>query len=569
MRVLSLLRVRDTRPTVQSPHSPASERFGPLRWAALGILGCLLMVVAHFWRDAGTYGHVFADERIYSYQSRLMPVATTPIPSYLYLLLFSTTKSCGEGWLTCARLLNALLFAAALPLIFFTARRFASLRLALLVTAITAVSPFSTFTAYFMPEATYFLGVWVLLWLLTVPRPQVRLYPLAVGAAMGLLALVKVHAFFLTPAVAAVVFWAGWRAARHDERLREGTLWVVVTAVTVLVMRFGGGWLFANDAGLNLLGGYYAQQAQTSALKTLVSGVWGPLWANIQALTVLFALPLAVLLSRAPISAAAPPGARLDDLRRLQVLVLLLLVPLVLMVALFTAEVAGGGPYETTHRVHLRYYSFLFPLLVMLVAARLDHPGRSAARPSRWSLLAPLALTGTALYAAITGMSRVTPGVADCPELLALGLAPNLFWVSVALGVASVILWAVHPRWGAQLYLLLALPLTVASTWVATGELRKTQELDVYATGATVTRSVLGIERVERLEVITPSLVGGYAAIFVLDNQMGSFITSPVGSEVAKPSPPREWVLLFGDYVPAAPHQVLVSGKGYTLIHFE
>ena len=247
--------------------SAVSEAVPP--WlAAAGVAVCLLVIVGATWRDAGTAAHTFVDEQFYSYHARRAPLSEAPVPSYLYFKVFSATQACGDGSLSCARLLNALFFAAALPFLFLVGRRFASWRASAAVTVATAVGPFTLYTAQFMPEATYFFGLWVALWLVTGPWPRARLQALAVGVAVGLLALVKLHGIFLSPSFAVIVFLLAWRAGSAG-RWREGLLAVGLFAVGFVTARLGVGVWLGGRAALDVLGRHYGDHASDGAVKTL------------------------------------------------------------------------------------------------------------------------------------------------------------------------------------------------------------------------------------------------------------------------------------------------------------
>ena len=89
------------------------------------LIGFAVTVFLQF-RNAGLYPYVFLDEYLYSKLSRLQPLADATVPSYLYLVLFKATNLCGDGFLSCARLLNTGPFACQLRSIFLTARRVTS-----------------------------------------------------------------------------------------------------------------------------------------------------------------------------------------------------------------------------------------------------------------------------------------------------------------------------------------------------------------------------------------------------------------------------------------------------------
>ena len=538
------------------------------RWLAAALaLVCLLVVVGLTWRDAGTYAHTFADERTYSYYARVRPMADAPFPSFLYFKLYSSTQSCGDGALACSRLLNALFFAMALPFIYLLARRFTSWRAALLVTCVTAFSPLNSYTAYFMPESMYFFGVWVLLWLITGESPGERWRPWAIGGMLGLLALVKLHGLFLAPAAGAMVFLGGFGRARLRGALVAG----VSFAAALLLVRFGGGFLIAGHTALGVLGaGYEAAAARTPHPPAeLAAGALVVLWRHVQAVSVLFALPLAATLTLAPLSSTLPAGTRLDPLRRLQLMTLFFLVPLVLITAIFSAKVAGDGPYELPSRLHLRYYNFLFPLLWVVVAAQFDHPAPWR-RLSPRVLLPSLAVLGLGVYGLMAGLDGVQPVVTDAPELLMMSRVPQNFLLCAIAGFLLLAAWAFRPRLAAGLYLFIALPLfALGATAPVAHELGQTRWPTAVDTGSEIARKLLGREGVEHLAVLTSNAPDGFRAIFTLNNFDGGFETLAPGSTFVRTEPNKDWLLVFGDYVLAESHRVVVEGEGFSLVHYE
>ncbi len=539
------------------------ERLDPEpRWLVpLGALLLLAVVVGVTLRDAGTYAHAFADERTYSYYSRVVPLPESGVPSFLYLAIFSATASCGDGALTCARLFNALFFACALPFLYLVGRRFASWRSAAIVVAITAVSPFNTYTAYFMPEAMYFFGFCVLLWLVT--EPDQRWTPLTAGLLIGLLTLVKLHGVFLAPSAALLVAYAGWDRDRFNG--------VLVTmgafTLTALLVRFGGGWLIAGKPGLSLLGPLYGAQASVGRpLRELLRLSLDVGWSHLQALTVLYALPMTALVLGLR---AGPVGAPRAGVR-LEWVLLLFLLPLLAITAVFSAKVAGTGPYEAAERLHMRYYNFLAPLFLLVAAARLERDARDGEALSWERILAAGAIIGLVIFALAVGLRGVHAISPDCPELQLLRMGFRTF-VGVSLaGLASLALWAFRPRLGRWVYLLGALPLmTLAATGAATRELSTTRVANAYDSGGEVARRLLGREGVEHVHVVSADVASCFRVLFTLNNRAGTFDSLPEGSVLRQTAPEKDWVLYFGTYTIEGSYRVIVHSAEFTLIHFE
>ena len=126
-------------------------------------LAAIAIFVALLFRNSGLYP-VVADEAIYSKLSRLQPLADATIPGYLYLAIYRLTSICGDEFLGCARILNAIFFVAATPFIYLAARQVCTKTVASIVALLALLGPINSYTAYFMPEAPYFFSFWLLTW---------------------------------------------------------------------------------------------------------------------------------------------------------------------------------------------------------------------------------------------------------------------------------------------------------------------------------------------------------------------------------------------------------------------
>ena len=105
------------------PVGRGTEGCAPAITIGLIVAGAFFLML---FRNMGLNPVVFADEWTYSLFSRLLEPSSSARPSYLYLWLFRGTNACGEGFLECARALNALLMALAAPVIYLVARRLLS-----------------------------------------------------------------------------------------------------------------------------------------------------------------------------------------------------------------------------------------------------------------------------------------------------------------------------------------------------------------------------------------------------------------------------------------------------------
>jgi hypothetical protein len=163
-----------------------------------------------------------------------------------------------------------------------------------------------------MPEAPYVLGFWVFIWALVRASDQGGRWPVFLaGCALGLAALVKVHALFLVPASVMYLIYCGWG---KQLGYRQILATVGVFLAGVVLTKLGLGYAIAGVSGLGLFGvysGMFAQSAkaigtvtQAGATSAAVSNPYAPLaillregpsafWVNITPIILLFGLPIA------------------------------------------------------------------------------------------------------------------------------------------------------------------------------------------------------------------------------------------------------------------------------------
>src|SRR5690606_5792280 len=143
----------------------ASAPFDRQRLPALLLAAGMALVAWYLLqRTLGLPPGLFADEWYYSKMSRLMPLSESLLPSWLYLLVFSASSSCGPGFLDCARIGNVLFHVGAAPLLYLLARRVMPAWLACAVALLALLLPLNLYTSFFMPESMYFFGFVLLAW---------------------------------------------------------------------------------------------------------------------------------------------------------------------------------------------------------------------------------------------------------------------------------------------------------------------------------------------------------------------------------------------------------------------
>ena len=537
---------------------------------AAGLLPVLLACFVYlFFRNSGVYPIIFVDEWSYASNARLQPLQEAIVPSYLYFLLYGATSYCSDGWLECNRLLNELLYVGAAPLIYLLARRVASPLVAGLAAVAAVLAPANALTAYFMPEAAYFLAFWLVCWsaMWTFDQPTWRRAAL-LGAVLGLTAMVKAHGIFLLPGAAAFMLFLAWTSpcppmgsgptghepihAGPAARLRQALLLVVALGVSFGVVRFGLGYAMAGRNGLYLMGKVYAEQAryvgqQHAPLAQLAWLTLNNLRGQLMMLAILFGVPLAVMATQ--LTSLRDPAQRRKPEQALAVLCLLMLGSAIGVTVLFTASITGLGVGETAARIHTRYYHFALPLLVLCAAGAL----REAARqPALWLRIVLGALLLMLVAHGWQDMLRLfTPSITDSPELRTLSSDPKVFGGLAALAAATIACWTAWPRNGARAFLFGFLPLSTLALALATGQLvRLSIYPDDYSKAGQFVRHYLHPGQANQLTIIADDIGGMWRAKFFMQSMGTDFLPTPPGAPVAwdKLAPGKTWALVIGQY---------------------
>ena len=430
----------------------------------------VVLFLTFLFRNCGLYPVVFADEYYYSKFSRLLPLRYSPLPDYLYLLIYRLTNICGDGFLNCARILNALFFIAAMPFIYLTTRRVSTKRIASLVALLAVLGPINSYTAYYMPEALYFFAFWLLTWFILRldNTSDLRSWCFA-GILLGLSALIKPHALFLLPAIVVYILYAG--------RIKEGkwalqAIWNAFIFVAIaFAVKFSIGYLLVGKAGVSIFGAFYTSIASrtTSSYFELLSLSTESARGHILAICLMFGMPIAFAIKASFESAFCKEETRSGH--RIAVYALLVLVSLILVVSLFTASIAGTGIDITTTHLHMRYYNFALPLLLVIVASQLSL--EQTANMLKLRAIVAFPIGAAILYAVYTFLAPYAPNIIDCPELRGFTFRSIVFYVLSGISFFALSLWVYSAQAGAKVFLYLLMPLAVVfSTYDVNGELR-------------------------------------------------------------------------------------------------
>lgn len=538
----------------------AQLRRNPLLLAVPAVLVALLL------RNGGLYPSVFADEWAYSTSSRLLPFANAVFPDYGYLALYSLTNSCGDGFLACARILNATAFVAASPFIYLTARRACTRHVAALVTVLALAGPINTYTAYFMPEALYFLSFWVFAWfILGLDGSSSRRMWILTGAMLGAATLVKPHALFLVPPTLVYLLYV--TGAHRGRGVRSAVGSGVLLVLAALAVKLTGGYLLAGSAGLTVFGSTYMSQAVSLLSDSDQSRRWLAVAAqsavgHLLAICLMLGLPLALAASAFVRGVRSP---HLEAADRTSAFAFLILGALVVVVALYTS-VSATGPVDYATRIHMRYYDFALPLLFMVAGAHLGtgtHPTR------RWYALIALPIGVAIMYAVITRLAPYTPILVDSPELRGFTAYVRPFVLLSALSLGSLVLWALGNRWGPRLFVYGFLPVAVVVTSLAaSAELRGRLVADAVDRAGMFAKLYLPDEELSHVTVVGSEPADLFRALFYLDDPQAGLLTIQAGADYDLSTLPdgKDWALIIGDHAWSGGAISVSPSTGFVLV---
>lgn len=539
------------------------------RAGAIFITALLAIFVILIIKNSGLYPIVLSDENTYSKFSRLLPLSESAIPGYLYLGIYRLTSHCGTDFLACGRLFNTLFFVAAAPFIYLVARKVTPPGPAVLISVLSMLAPVSSYTAYFMPEAFYFFGFWVFTWsVLRLDNASVRDWAIA-GAIFGCTALIKPHSFLFAPAIVVYLSYLSLRSGRGlNLFILNLTCFILVT----LLLKFLVGYWIAGQAGLSLFGTTYTEIATATTSNSqryleLITVALSSIKGHILALCLMFGPGLALALHT--LFKAIMARGESSQQERFSVLTLLLLSNLVVVVGLFTASVTNVGPYETSTRLHMRYYDFAFPLIFIVAASQLYIVGEGE---RKLRAIFAVIIGSPMLYATWTSMSPYTPNFVDSPELHGFLFNPILFYILSGLMAASLGAWVYSIRSGARLFVYLVMPLSIlVSTFYVSEEQRKNLVADNFVKAALFTKQYLDSEDISTLMILSTDLVGMYKTLFLLDNPYGRLKAIEEGEDydIAKLPEGRKWILAIGEHVVKGDKLFKLEMPGFSLVRAE
>lgn len=512
-------------------------------------------------RTWGTQPQIMADEWYYSKLSRLQDLSESIVPSYLYLWLARGSNACGARFYDCIHLANVVFMVGAAPFVYGIGRQVARPGVALAIAVAATLAPLNLYTTYFMPETAYYFGFCVLSWIALARTgwPWIR-WSLALGVVLGLLSLVKVHALFLVPPLALFMVYARWSAGGRWLLPALGS--VALTIGTAAALKFGIGWLLAGPAGLQLLGGFYQANANSASARTLANTI-GPVLVSAQG-------HLMVLATLAPLPLAVLVYSLLKQPRRIQLLhmwVLLALGATVCITILFTASLVNpGANADEGLRLHMRYYSFVLPLLWLVAAATLGQRDDAARPLLRWIIAGVIALC---MLLALVKLPGYAYNPVDGPDIFKFRPDGWRGRTIIGIGLVTLVAWALDKPLAARLFLFVTLPLVILGGLASSHHITARFNHEVTLADRAGAAVLASVPQAERNELT----VAGYNPIemirtqFHIDDKDSQLLILKEGAPISHEEIPahHKWLLVLRNHPMPAGYKPVVATDEYAL----
>lgn len=347
---------------------------------------------------------------------------------------------------------------------------------------------------------------------------------------------------------------------------------VISAAATFLIVKFSLGFLAAGTPGITLFGTRYGAMASQNISAErlgellLVSGQI--LLNHLSLMLFIFFVPiygaLKLLVARRG-TEKLTSGVE----RNIAMLALALLLPMLGVTAAFSGSVAGTVPYEVAERMHMRYYSFIIPLLVIMAAwlALNDTPSPTPrSKTLAAAVCIPLFVLGVLRLAGVLGGLQIN--WVDSPGLMFLAADK---WVRTGLsvlGICVAVLGLFNLKGAARLYLVLFLPvlfLVDAYLIQQTAEARK--QPDVYDAAGMMLNGLLAGSITEQVTSFGPDEASLYRTSFYVDRPNTAIRVVGPGQAVDPTLVPPEAtrVLVFGEGQMDKPGFELAIDQGFKL----
>ena len=532
-------------------------------WLILAI-GSIVSVFALASRFIGVNVSVLKDEYIYVLDAHYKDVSGFRLPNELFQFVYSTTKLCGENFYDCARGINAVFVVAGALIIYFLVKLVTSGKkwLGAMAGLATVFGANGTYAAYFLPEAIFnFVMIGFFFLLIKYGQSKSWQMWIVMGAVFALASLAKPHAFFVLPAVLIYVALAArWSGGNYFVTLlkRAGLL-----VGTIYSLNISLSWLSQRSQPTDVFGTYGGADRTPAAIIEdsgieIVTALPGTALGQtlVMVLSIGLALPVAVI---AVLSVLRKIDAEAFSRTKAGVLIGLAIANMMAVTAVFEAWI------ELFTWMHTRYYSYLIPLALVVLAEAWANRGSG-----KFSWLSRIVIgifTVISGYAFFTLATPYGTNWVDAPDFKFHIDNPVISGFLIVATLITGLVYLFHARSSLVVgFVLLFVAYLGAGQHIANYLYEKFGENIVSDDLSRILREALPQDQVDRTVLVGPGVVEMDRALFgSLSGLARAHIVSGASSDLSFIKPEDLWVVTLGDVQLQGLGPATVSGLGFAM----
>ncbi len=422
-----------------------------LNWSTATILIFVVGLGTFIRNLAVNYPLIFGDEGIFLIRAKyagrpqmlLGDELATWVPNSLYLWVNHFIFFLGANYAIGARLINVLFLVFSLVVLYAIASLFVSSRDASLVAVAVGLGPMSVYTAFVMPETMFMCAFLCLAFILIRYSHDHPIYAgFFSGVVLGAAALIKPHGLQLIPVVVLAIVvlrlsvqeWCRWSTCAAAAGTVLGSAFATIGLLNYLIF---GNFGFS-------LGPTYTTLVNKSSTAWSIGPILFVMAGHAALVLSLYALPvLVLLLALWRRSGASYPLAERIKLKMLLIFTVSSGCFLLVTTSLFTVSVVGLSPYEQLNRVHVRYYFFVLPLMLVVYLAfyeRIDWTEPRVKNIFRYGCIAMCVVAGFCILVLDRRYSMLFP---DFPDGFWFNMNSNIGrWIVLASTCGTLLAYA-------------------------------------------------------------------------------------------------------------------------------
>jgi phosphoglycerol transferase len=247
----------------------------------------------------------------------------------------------------------------------------------------------------------------------------------------------------------------------------------------------------------------------------------------------------------------------------------LLLFFLVLVSSLYSSLVTLSSNGEIL-RMHMRYYNFAFPLLLMILPCMFTASTEKTISKKLkyfeivlWMIVSVIVLLGSWKM-----MAPYQPTAIDMPELRGIMQYKWFFYASTGIGLLSLLIWIISRKTAIKLFFWVLAPLVLIGSSIGINQnIWQASQPNVYDRAGIVIKQLLNKQELSQLVVAGDNPIELSRTLFYLDQPevIAQVIKGRVPYEMNMLPSGKKWVLLLDDHLMASNIQNQLNFSGFSL----